>query len=422
MNTMVDPRKVAQLSNDFLALKRIIEDRETGLNNEMKQMLARTRSQYHEHYVRSAVSEVEQTLGEIRRLSAALTAQLHTTASSLTSAAGIYQKVEEQAKSLMDQAKTFMEEGRASDAWDRYDNTIGRAGELVTAMGRTASAGILGLLGFQYANLNGFRQFQLLDDIAAGRLKIPVGSLIQKVEASRFNSLARFLVNPLTLFKYKDKGLAELIYKSFTKIFPSDVANLTNTVQEFRKGLRSSTTAAGAMNVVKSSSGTLLKNALRVGKGNAITAGIITAGVETVGASLRIAENRVKYADNPEKLKEENAKAIGQAVYKTTVITGTSVAGATIFGAIGSLAGPGGTVAGAAFGGFVGSWVGEVICEKTAGWVDSASVAVMKAGEAVKDAAQAGFNEVKKQATKLADGAKEALDNVTGFFGKLKFP
>ncbi|MES7204624.1 hypothetical protein U6Q21_12690, partial [Cutibacterium acnes] len=166
--------------------------------------------------------------------------------------------------------------------------------------------------------------------------------------------------------------------------------------------------------VVKNSSGALVKNAINVGKGNAAAAVLLTAGTEAIGATIKITENYSLYGNNIEKLKEENAKVVGEAAYKTVVVSGTSVAGSVIFGALGSLAGPAGTIVGATVGGFIGSWVGDLVTKNTPAWVENAALKakdVIYAGtEFVADTVrgvQDGFKEVKKHVGNLVEGAKD---------------
>jgi hypothetical protein len=157
-----------------------------------------------------------------------------------------------------------------------------------------------------------------------------------------------------------------------------------------------------------------LKNGLRLGKSNAALAVLITAGAETIGAGIKITENYNLYSG--EKLKEENAKVVGRAVYKTTVVSATSVAGAVAGGVVGSVFGPVGTVVGASIGGFVGSWVGDKLTEKTPAFVDKAALhfkdGIHKGTEAIASGVSKvkdGFNDVKEHASNLLGGAKSIL-------------
>ncbi|MCI3920632.1 hypothetical protein MO973_10345 [Paenibacillus sp. TRM 82003] len=430
MDAMVDPRKVEELAQQFLKLKRTIEDRETGIHRQMSGIVAATRSQYHESYVRTAAAEAEGTLGEIRRLSASISSRLQARSSTLVQAANTFRRDEEAAKSMAsrtDPFQEFLEKDGASDRYEWYDGTVGTTQDAGQALRRAMYTGALAFLGFRFEALNGKFAFQLLDDVKLGKLKLPIGSLIQRVEASRVNGLARFYVNKLSIF-YKDKSLAELIYRRFTRFFPSDLTTISNTTKEIGKALRASGSLSDGAAIVKANAGQLLRNAGKIAKANAITAVAITAGTETIGAGIRIVENYAKYGHDIEKLKEENAKEVGRAAYNTAVISTTTIGGAVIGGTVGSLLGPAGTVIGAAAGGFVGSVVGDLICKKTPEWVEDASLyakdAIYAGTEFVADAVRGTkdtFDAVKEHTGKLIDNARGFASNVTGAIGKLAF-
>ena len=145
--------------------------------------------------------------------------------------------------------------------------------------------------------------------------------------------------------------MADLVHKKFTKFYPSDTVAFTNSVRDFTKGSINWKDTAGIKSV--------LKNGARFAKGNAIIATVVTGATETVGCGLKIAENYAEFGDQPEVLKRENAKAVGNAVNNTVFIAGGSVAGAVVGGALGSFAGPIGTVVGGAIGSAVGGFIGE---------------------------------------------------------------
>lgn len=305
----------------------------------------------------------------------------------------------------------------ASNTYELYNNTVGRFQDILMGMQYAGSAGIMHLLGWRYQRLNGLYQFKLLDDVKYGKLKLPIGKFIDYAENSKFNFLARMMAypNPIMLARYKNKSIAELLYKRFSKQFPADISKLTNSVNKLRTDIAGADTFKNAVGAVKSGAGDLLKTSLKVGKANALTALFITGATETVGAGIKISENYSKYSGDVETLKTENAKAVGQAVNKTLVVSGTSIAGAAIGGAIGTaLGGPVGTVIGATAGGIVGSWAGDKIAEFTAKPFESAAVHfkdnIYNATEAISekvDAVKNGFEDVKNTASNLLANSKK---------------
>ncbi|WP_079508672.1 glycine zipper domain-containing protein [Mesobacillus jeotgali] len=297
----------------------------------------------------------------------------------------------------------------ASDLYETYNNTYGRWVDFLHGAQYAAGAGLMHLLGFRFADIDGvLRKFQVVDDVLLGKMRLPVASIIHKIESSKLNMLARLMVSPTRAFS--QKTLSELIYKRTANYFPKDIAGLSNSVQRLLADAKGGT----MFNAVKNNAGSVLKNGLRLGKSNAALAVLITAGAETIGAGIKITENYNLYSG--EKLKEENAKVVGRAVYKTTVVSATSVAGAVAGGVVGSVFGPVGTVVGASIGGFVGSWVGDKLTEKTPAFVDTAALhfkdgihkgteAIVSGVSKVKD----GFNDVKEHASNLLGGAKSIL-------------
>ncbi|GHH99837.1 glycine zipper domain-containing protein [Neobacillus kokaensis] len=306
----------------------------------------------------------------------------------------------------------------ASDTYELYNDTVGRLGDVLHGLQYMGGAGIMHLLGFKFNDIDGvLRKFEVAEEVLYKNRKIPVGKLIQKVEGSRFNFLARLMVNYKTLFKFKDKSLAELIYKRFSGLFPKDIVNLSNSVSKLKHDWLDAASLKDGLNAVKNQSGQVLKSALKVGKANMLTAALITAGVETVGAGIKITENYSIYGGNIEKLKEENAKVVGSAVYKTGVVTATSVGGAVIGGAIGSLAGPVGTVIGASAGGFVGSLVGDWVTEKTPEFVNKTALHFKDSIYNVTEGIASGVNKVKDGFESVKSHASNLLNGSKKFFG-----
>jgi Glycine zipper len=306
-----------------------------------------------------------------------------------------------------------------SDTYELYNNTISRLQDVLHGLQYMGGAGVLHLLGFKFSDVDGIlRRFELADDVLLGKTKLPIGSIIKKIEGSKLNFLARMMVNPMTLFRHKNKSLGELIYKRFASFFPKDIVNLSNSVATLKNAVaQSGATFTSGLNAVKNNTGAILRASGKLVKSNAILATVITAGTEAVGAGIKITENYSIYGGDIETLKEENAKVVGRAVYKTAVVSATSVAGAAIGGTIGSLAGPIGTVAGAAVGGFLGSMLGDKLTENTPAFVDKAAVhfkeGIYKGTEAVASGVnkvKEGFNDVKEHAGNLLNSSKKLFN------------
>lgn len=322
------------------------------------------------------------------------------------------QRVNRQADAVnkaIDAARKQIDERFASNLYETYNNTYGRWVDFLHGAQYAAGAGFMHLFGFRFTDIDGvLRKFQVVDDVLLGKMRVPVASLIHKVESSKLNMLARLMVSPTRAFG--KKTLSELIYKRTANYFPKDIAGLSNSVQKLLADAKGGT----MVNAVKNHAGSVLKNELKLGKSNAALAVLITAGAETIGAGIKITENYNLYSG--EKLKEENAKVVGRAVYKTTVVSATSVAGAVAGGVVGSVFGPVGTVVGASIGGFVGSWVGDKLTEKTPAFVDKAALhfkdGIHKGTEAIASGVSKvkdGFNDVKEHASNLLGGAKSIL-------------
>lgn len=297
----------------------------------------------------------------------------------------------------------------ASNLYETYNNTYGRWVDFLHGAQYAAGAGLMHLLGFRFSDIDGvLRKFQVIDDVMLGKMRLPMASMIHRIESSKMNMLARLMVSPTRAFS--KKTLSELIYKRAANYFPKDIAGLSNSVSKLIDDAKGGT----MLNAVKNNAGSVLKNGLRLGKSNAALAVLITAGAETIGAGIKITENYNLYSG--EKLKEENAKVVGSAVYKTTVVSATSVAGAVAGGVVGSVFGPVGTVVGASVGGFIGSWVGDKIADKTPAWVDKTALhfkdGIHKGTEAIASSVSKvkdGFNNVKEHASSLLSGAKSIL-------------
>ncbi|EIL84553.1 hypothetical protein P8815_02730 [Bacillus altitudinis] len=204
-----------------------------------------------------------------------------------------------------------------------------------------------------------------------------------RVEGTRFDRLARIWLSKKELLKRSNWSMADLVHKKFTKFYPSDTVAFTNSVRDFTKGSINWKDTAGIKSV--------LKNGARFAKGNAIIATVVTGATETVGCGLKIAENYAEFGDQPEVLKRENAKAVGNAVNNTVFIAGGSVAGAVVGGALGSFAGPIGTVVGGAIGSAVGGFIGEKVAKLTSGFAEQVAVKLKDPIHAVVDKGKKAF-------------------------------
>ncbi|MBB3110992.1 uncharacterized protein YcfJ [Paenibacillus phyllosphaerae] len=297
-----------------------------------------------------------------------------------------------------------------SELYETYGNTVGRWENLLEYGKYAMFAPLLHYsTGMKFVKVNG--QYTVV-------LRNGIRQAVDWVEGSRANPVARFLINPMTLFKYKDKGMADLIFKSLTKHFASDAIKVSTAMDALKSGIKSATSAGGVFGAIKSNAGTLLKGASKLGKSNALLALALTAGGETIGAGIKIAENYRKYGNNVEVLKRENAKEVGRAIYKTGVVTVAAGAGAVLGGAIGSLGGPVGTVIGAHVGGFVGSLIGEKLAENTPQFVDDLSVKMKDQVYAVTETVADGARAVKDFAGDVKDTASSLWNGAKSLFSK----
>ncbi|WP_231574955.1 hypothetical protein [Bacillus sp. B-jedd] len=335
-------------------------------------------------------------------------------------------RVKKQAQELkaeINHAKQEFNPRVASDLYEFYNNTIGRLQDILHGLQYSAGAGVMHLLGFKYKEIDGIlRRFELADEVLVGKYKLPVGKAIKGIESSKFNFLARLMVNPYGALRHKNKSLSELIYKRFANFFPSDIVNFGNNVMSLKEAIKKDgTTLKTGLSVIKDHTGGIIKTGLKVVKSNAILAGVITAGTEAVGASIKITENYALYGGDVEKLKTENAKVVGEAVWNTGVVTAASVSGAVIVGAALTLvAGPVGTVIGASIGGFVGSWVGDIIAGKTSAWAKNTAVhfkdqihTVTEHVRTEMEKVTVGFNNVKNFTKNLLSGSKKVLGSLS---------
>jgi outer membrane lipoprotein SlyB len=312
----------------------------------------------------------------------------------------------------------------ASGLYDKYHSIAGHLEHILHGAQYSAGAGLMHLLGFRFTDVDDvLKRFQVAEYIKAGKFNIPLASTIQRIENSRpLNFMARIMVNPLYLVYNRKKPLAELLYKKMTSYYPKDMVNLSNSVSTLLKDAKVTT----MMDAVKSNAGSVLKSGWKLARANAVLATVITAGVETVGAGVKITENYSLYSG--EKLKEENAKVVGRAVVKTTTVTVGSVGGAVVGGIIGSIGGPVGTAIGATVGGYLGSMLGDKVASMTSAWTDKQSVrfkdTIHKGTEAVASGVRnvkESFVNAKEAISDVKSHAANLLDSSKSFFGKLSF-
>lgn len=312
----------------------------------------------------------------------------------------------------------------ASGLYDKYHSIAGHLEHILHGAQYSAGAGLMHLLGFRFTDVDDvLKRFQVAEYIKAGKFNIPLASTIQRIENSRpLNFMARIMVNPLYLVYNRKKPLAELLYKKMTSYYPKDMVNLSNSVSTLLKDAKVTT----MMDAVKSNAGSVLKSGWKLARANAVLATVITAGVETVGAGIKITENYSLYSG--EKLKEENAKVVGRAVVKTTTVTVGSVGGAVVGGIIGSIGGPVGTAIGATVGGYLGSMLGDKVASMTSAWTDKQSVrfkdTIHKGTEAVASGVRnvkESFVNAKEAISDVKSHAANLLDSSKSFFGKLSF-
>ncbi|MFS0653904.1 DUF6861 domain-containing protein [Bacillus sp. 179-C3.3 HS] len=204
-----------------------------------------------------------------------------------------------------------------------------------------------------------------------------------RVEGTRFDRAARIWLSKKELLKRSNWSMADLVHKKFTKFFPDDTVAFTNSVRDFTKGRINWKDTAGLKSVLRTGS--------KFAKGNAFIATVVTGATETVGCGLKIAENYAEFGDQPEVLKRENAKAVGNAVNNTVFIAGGSVAGAVVGGALGSFAGPIGTVVGGTIGSVVGGFIGEKVAKFTSGFAEKVAVKLKDPIHAVVDHGKKAF-------------------------------
>ncbi|QGQ47679.1 hypothetical protein [Metabacillus sediminilitoris] len=241
------------------------------------------------------------------------------------------------------------------------DNLVGKLYKLHEKYGALTAMGALASKQLAFYGL-GFTQFmKSADDVYIYRHMTALSKFSDVVDNSKLKNVARAMLNPTYLMnKYKDKPFSDLIHKKVAKYLPDDVVKYTDSSKTFFRGIRNNT-----LDSTKFKS--FVQTGAKFAKTNAVSTVLLTGAMEVGGMGLKVSENYAKYGNNPEILKRENAKAVGNAINNTVAISGGSIAGAVVGGALGSLAGPVGTVIGATAGSFVGGLVGEKAAKLTAG-------------------------------------------------------
>lgn len=329
------------------------------------------------------------------------------------------------------------------------DNLVGKLYKLYEQYGAVTALGALMTKQLAFYGL-GFTQFiKDADGVFTYKHMAALQKVTDKIdETKKLRTMTRAFLGPLYLrSKYKDVPLADLVHKKIAKYLPEDVAKFTESSRDLTRGVLYRSIDSATFN-------SFLKNGMRFAKANAPATVALTGVMEAGGMGLKISENYAKYGDNPAVLKRENAKAVGNALNNTVAISGGAIAGAVIGGAIGSFAGPIGTVVVASAGSFVGGLIGEQAAKLTAGLFEKGAIlfkepihqgvelfkgGFKKAGEAIETANKGidfvnkqikesisdpvgkikdigkGLSKAKETANSLFDGAKGFLDKKLSF-------
>ncbi|MFE4703825.1 hypothetical protein [Peribacillus simplex] len=280
------------------------------------------------------------------------------------------------------------------------DNLVGQLYKMHEKYGALTAMGALVSKQLAFYGL-GFTQFiKNSDGVYMYKHMNALNKLTDVVDNSKFSNVARAYLNPTFLLKkYRDVPYADLVHKKVAKYLPGDVVKYTDSSKALFEGIK-----------YRALDSTTFKSFLQTGakfaKTNAVSAVLVTGVMEAGGMGLKISGNYAKYGNNPEVLKRENAKAVGNAVNNTVAISGGSIAGAFVGGALGSLLGPVGTVVGAAAGSFVGGLVGEQAAKLTAGIAEKAAIVI-------KEPIHDGLELIKgglENAGKVVEGVNKGAD------------
>ncbi|MGD6796115.1 hypothetical protein [Metabacillus indicus] len=290
------------------------------------------------------------------------------------------------------------------------DNLIGQLYKLHDKYGALTAMGAL--VGRQ-ATFYGLGLTQFMknaDNAYAFRHLGALQKLSDVIDNSKYKKVARgFLKVSFLSSKYKDSTFADLVHKKYVRYLPDDVINFTNDTNTFTKGLKN-----GTLNSSKVSS--LAKSGLKFAKSNALTTVAVTGVMEIGGMGLKISENYAKYGNDPDVLKRENAKAVGNAVNNTAAISGGAIAGAVVGGAALSVFGPVGTVVGASAGSFVGGLIGEKVAKYTSGFSEKVALAFDDQIQAGVDVFRSGYEKAGQAVEKLNQGVDYANKQIKETF------
>ncbi|MEC0349160.1 hypothetical protein [Bacillus subtilis] len=359
-NIAVDPDKLEQLANDVVTELTDMENKYKDLHVELGQMILQCDPRYSSCF--SGVGDA------------------------WSSGKALVTKLSDNEIFIRKTGDKFVEQDdilrKLYNAYDKY-GTMTSLTALMLTQGKYYGLGLTKFVK-QPSGLHTAQHSKLLLDIS------------RAVDSSRYQKAARVLLNPKYLLKKTNRPFSDLVHKKFTKYFPQDTVDFSNSVRSYTKGFLNE---AGVRSTLKD----VGKTGLRFAKGNAITATLITGATETFGAGVKIAENYAKYQDKPEVLKRENAKAVGNAVNNTIFIAG---------GAIGSFAGPVGTVLLGAAGSYIGGVVGEQIAKYTAGFAEKAALKLKEPIHAVVDTAKKGLESAGKVVKSVNDGIDAANKSI----------
>ncbi|PAE22811.1 glycine zipper domain-containing protein [Bacillus sp. 7894-2] len=283
------------------------------------------------------------------------------------------------------------------------DNLVGKLYKLYEQYGAVTALGTLMTKQLAFYGL-GFTQFSKnAEGVFTYKHMAALQQVTDKIdENKKLRTMTKAFLSPFYLrSKYKDVSIADLVHKKVAKYLPDDVVKFTESSNTlYRKTLLRTVDSTDFKSFVKTGA--------KFAKTNAASTVLLTGIMEAGGMGLKISENYSKYGDNPDVLKRENAKAVGNAVNKTLAISGGAIAGAAIGGALGSMVGPVGTVVGAAAGSFVGGLVGEKAAELTAGFAEKVSVLLKEPIHFGVEKFKSGF----EKAGKAIDAANKGIDIV----------
>ncbi|KKI93231.1 hypothetical protein WQ54_05170 [Bacillus sp. SA1-12] len=282
------------------------------------------------------------------------------------------------------------------------DNLVGQLYKLHEKYGALTALGALVSKQLAFYGL-GFTQFiKNSDDVYMYRHMNALNKLSDVVDNSKFRNVARAYLSPTNLLKkYRDVPFSDLVHKKLAKYLPGDVVKYTDSSKALFEGIKHRTLDSTTFK-------SFVKTGAKFAKTNVVSTLLVTGVMEAGGMGLKISENYAKYGNNPEVLKRENAKAVGNAVNNTVAISGGSIAGAFVGGALGSVVGPVGTVVGAAAGSFVGGLIGEQAAKLTAGIAEKAAIAFKEPIHAGVEFFKGGL----EKAGKVVEGVNKGVDFV----------